>query len=51
MPTLENWQLDLQGILRQAGRVKVVYVCSPDDDQPGNYQSAGFSYPAGVNAR
>lgn len=31
VPTLENWQLDLQGISDKLDGVKVVYVCSPNN--------------------
>lgn len=31
VPTLENWQLDLQGIADKLDGVKVVYVCSPNN--------------------
>ena len=31
VPTLDNWQLDLQGISDKLDGVKVVYVCSPNN--------------------
>ncbi len=31
VPTLDNWQLDLQGIADKIDGVKVVYVCSPNN--------------------
>ena len=31
VPTLDNWQLDLQGIADKLDGVKVVYVCSPNN--------------------
>ncbi|MEJ5071340.1 histidinol-phosphate transaminase [Enterobacter ludwigii] len=31
VPALENWQLDLQAIADKLDRVKVVYVCSPNN--------------------
>lgn len=31
VPTLKNWQLDLQGISDKLDGVKVVYVCSPNN--------------------
>ena len=31
VPTLENWQLDLQGIADNLDGVKVVFVCSPNN--------------------
>ena len=31
VPTLDNWQLDLQGIADKIDGVKVIYVCSPNN--------------------
>ena len=37
VPTLDNWQLDLQGISDKLDGVKVVYVCSPNNPTGATY--------------
>ncbi len=51
VPTLDNWQLDLQGISDKLDGVKSGLCLQPQQPDRATDQPAGFSHPAGVNAR